>query len=303
MKIYNEIKNYTGTQPVVLSIGNFDGLHLGHQYLLQKNIDLALKLGARSALLSFNPHPLRVLKPDLLRYPLSLPDEQEIELENIGIEDWIREPFTQKMREEPPQNFIERLARSIPLKAVVVGPDFCFGKNREGDVNMLQALASQLNFQLLIPESYLYQGQRVSSSLIRKALLNGEVEQAKTFLGKPYTISGEVITGFRRGRTIGFPTANIKTLGAHNLRRGVYSTIAYVGSKRWKAATNIGLHPTFEESKELQVEVHILDFSENIYGEKLKVEFVRFLRPEIKFTDIGSLKSQISKDVQVVRET
>jgi len=303
MTIYNEIKYYSGTQPVVLSIGNFDGLHLGHQYLLQKNIDFAAKLGARAALLSFDPHPLKVIRPEELRYPLSLLEEQEIGLENMGMDEWIREPFTQKMREEKAQEFIERLVRYLPLKAVVVGADFRFGKNREGDITRLQSLASQFNFQVLTPETFLYQGQRVSSSLIRRFLLSGEIPQANAFLGRPYSVSGKVISGFRRGRTIGFPTANIKTVLAHNLQRGVYNTRAYIRGTRWKAATNIGLHPTFEESNELQVEVHLLDFSENIYGEELKIEFINFLRPEIKFKDVDSLKTQITKDVLLVRES
>src|SRR5687768_16948859 len=139
MKIFNEIINYQGDQPVVLSIGNFDGLHLGHQYLLQKNIDLATQLGAKSTVLSFYPHPLQVLKPNEIRYPLSEPIEQEVGLENIGLDEWIREPFTQKMKEESSHAFIERLIRSVPLVAIVVGPDFRFGKKREGDVQVLSS--------------------------------------------------------------------------------------------------------------------------------------------------------------------
>lgn len=303
MKIFNEISNYQGVQPVVLSIGNFDGLHLGHQYLLQKNIDLATQLGAKSAVLSFYPHPLQVLKPNEIRYPLSGSAEQELGLENIGIDEWIREPFTQKMKEESPQAFVERLVRSVPLAAIVVGPDFRFGKNREGDVQALSSMAQALGFQVVLPEPYFYQGQRVSSSLIRQSLQKGEVKQANAFLGRPYSIHGKVISGFRRGRGIGFPTANIKSLPAHNLRRGVYSTIVYIQGNRWKAATNIGLHPTFEEANELQVETHLLDFSENIYGEDIKIEFVQFLRPEMKFKDAEELKTQISKDIQFVRES
>lgn len=303
MKIFNEIINYQGGQPVVLSIGNFDGLHLGHQYLLQKNIDLATQLGAKSAVLSFYPHPLQILKPDEVRYPLSGPAEQEMGLENIGLDEWIREPFTQKMKEESPHTFIERLMHSIPLAAIVVGPDFRFGKNREGDVQELSSMARSLGFQVVLPEPYLYQGKRVSSSLIRQSLQKGEVEQANAFLGRPFSIHGKVISGFRRGRGLGFPTANIKSFPAHNLRRGVYSTLAYIHGDRWKAATNIGLHPTFEEANELQVETHLLDFSENIYGEDIKIEFIQFLRPEMKFKDVEALKNQISKDIQFVRES
>lgn len=302
MKIFNEICNYQRTQPVVLSIGNFDGLHLGHQYVLQRNIDLATQLKAKSTVLSFYPHPLQVLKPDEVRYPLSGSTEQELGLENIGLDEWIREPFTQKMKEESPQSFVERLFRSVPLAAIVVGPDFRFGKNREGDVQRLSSLAQALGFQVVLPETYLYQGQRVSSSLIRQCLQKGEVKQANAFLGRPFSIHGKVISGFRRGRGLGFPTANIKALPAHNLRRGVYSTMTQVQGSRWKSATNIGLHPTFDEANELQVETHLLDFSENIYGADIKIEFVQFLRPEMKFKDLDTLKTQIAKDIQIVRE-
>jgi riboflavin kinase/FMN adenylyltransferase len=246
---------------------------------------------------------MQLLKPEECRYPLSLPKEQELELESIGMDDWIREPFSQKVREETPIAFIERLTQSMSLQAIVVGPDFRFGKNREGDVNLLQAWAPKFGFQVLIPEPYLCQGQRVSSSLVRQALLNGDVERAEVFLGRPYALSGKVVSGFRRGRTIGFPTANIINLCAHNLRLGVYYTLASLNGKRWKAATNIGLHPTVEESSELQVESHLLDFSENIYGEELKIEFVKFIRPELKFKDIESLRAQIEEDIQIVRES
>ncbi len=303
MKIFNGMSNYQSHGPLILSIGNFDGLHLGHQYLLQKNSDLAVKWGARSGLLSFSPHPLQVLRPNEIRYPLSSSKDQEFELERLGVDDWIQEPFTIQVRDETARHFLERLVRSTSLKAIVVGPDFRFGKNREGDVALLQDLAPSLGYQVLVPEPYLFQGQRVSSSLIRQALLGGDVERAKSLLGRPFSISGKVISGFRRGRQIGFPTANIKASSVHNLRHGVYSTLVSVLGKKWKGATNIGVHPTFDESSELQIETHLLDFSENIYGEELKLEFIRFLRPEIQFKDVESLKIQIAKDVQVVRES
>lgn len=289
-------------QPVVLSIGNFDGLHLGHQYLLQKNIDLASHLKAKSGVLSFYPHPLQILRPNEIRYPLSNSTEQELGLENLGMDEWIREPFTQKIKEESPQAFMERLIHSVPVAAIVVGPDFRFGKNREGNVQSLAAMAAALHFQVVLPDAYLYQGQRVSSSLIRQSLQKGEMEQANDFLGRPFALCGKVISGFRRGRGVGFPTANIKSFPAHNLRRGVYSTVTSVQGQRWKSATNIGLHPTFEEASELQVETHLLDFSENIYGENIKIEFMQFLRPEIKFKDVETLKNQIHQDIQLVRE-
>jgi riboflavin kinase/FMN adenylyltransferase len=302
MRTFSKIETYVGGGPVVVSIGNFDGLHRGHQYLLQTNMDLATKKGARSLVLSFNPHPMQVLKP-LEFSPLSDRQDQEQQLEQIGIDDWIIEPFSDRVKGEAPESFIDRLLAVMPLAAIVVGPDFHFGKDRQGDVNFLRQMGQKHHFEVVIPEAYLYHGQRVSSTKIRQLLRRGEVEVVADWLGRFFSIRGTVESGFHRGQKIGFPTANIVTPSAKNLRQGVYGTFVYVRGERWRGATNVGLHPTFGEDTEIKVETHILDFNENLYGEEIRVEFLRFLRPEMKFGSVEALITQIKKDIELVRTT
>lgn len=288
--------------PVVLSIGNFDGLHRGHQYLLEKNMELAAAKKGRSMVLSFLPHPMQVIRPESFCSLSSLRD-QELGLEQLGIDDWIMEPFTESLREESSEDFFERLRASVNLCAIVVGPDFHFGKDRSGDVNFLRQMGALHRIEIVTPEDFTYQGARVSSSKVRHLLRRGEVDTAMALLGRPYALRGIVVTGFHRGRKIGFPTANILSAQAANLRLGVYRTFVYVRGEKWKAVTNVGRHPTFGEDADIQVESHLLDFNESLYGAEIKIEFMEFLRPEIKFSDIEALISQIQKDVQLVRQT
>ncbi|MEY4615925.1 MAG: putative riboflavin kinase/FMN adenylyltransferase [Pseudomonadota bacterium] len=301
MRIFQRIESYLNEGPVVLSIGNFDGLHRGHQYLLQKNLDLATKKVARSVVLSFSPHPMQLLKPDSF-ISLGTVSDQEMLLEQMGIDHWIIEPFSQATKDETADAFFARILKYIPVCGIVVGPDFQFGKNRQGDVNFLKALGVSKGIEVLIPDAYLYHGQRVSSTQIRQLLQQGNVEMASDLLGRPFSVHGRVVSGFRRGHQIGFPTANITSSSARNLRRGVYVTVVSAFGKKWKAATNVGLHPTFGEEVELKIESHLLDFNQNLYGEEIQIEFHRFLRPENKFGGVDELVSQIQKDIKEVRE-
>ena len=300
MRIFTKIESFNGKEPVVLSIGNFDGLHLGHQYLLQNNLDLATKMGVSSVVLSFSPHPMAIFKPDSFCLLSSLTD-QEFGLELLGIDYWIIEPFTKSVRDESAEEFFTRLRKVLKIRAIVVGPDFCFGKDRAGDVKFLIEMGKTHNIQIMLPKIFTYKGQRVSSTLIRSLLKDGNVELAADSLGRPFTLNGNVISGYQRGQQLGFPTANINSASAGNLRRGVYSTVIYIRGTKYKAATNVGLHPTFGEENELKVETHILDFNENIYGENIKIEFLKFIRPEVKFSNVESLKKQIEMDLKLVR--
>jgi riboflavin kinase/FMN adenylyltransferase len=302
MRIFRRIENYEEAGSVVLSIGNFDGLHRGHQYLLQKNMDLATKKGSRTVVLSFLPHPMQVLKPELF-CPLSTLREQEANLERLGIDDWVVEPFDSNLQEESARHFLDRLFGKIPIAAIVVGPDFQFGKGRHGTVALLKEVCEARGIEVVLPPAFLVSGQRVSSSQIRQLLGRGDVFRAGDLLGRPFTVWGVVTTGFHRGHKLGFPTANISCLTAKNLKRGVYMTLVTYRGQVWKGATNVGLHPTFGEDKELKVETHLLDFSENLYGEEIRLEFVRFLRPETKFASVEALQAQIKEDVEIVRKT
>lgn len=300
MQVYKKIEDYKGSAPVVLSIGNFDGLHRGHQHLLQQNLDLSAKWGARSVVLSFFPHPMSIFKPTEF-IPLSDLLDQEAGLETLGIDDWIIEPFGPSLRTETAEDFFQRLRQSLNIKAIVVGADFRFGRDRLGDGPFLKEKGSRHGFELVVPETYFYREHRVSSTLIRQMLHQGDVVSAGELLSRPYALRGIVETGFRRGRQLGYPTANVTNTRAGNLKRGVYATTVLLRGTRWKGATNVGLHPTFGEETQIKIETHILDFSENIYGEELKIEFNHFIRPEMKFSGVDSLKQQIEKDLQIVR--
>lgn len=303
MRFFSSIESYQSDQPVILSIGNFDGIHRGHQYLLQNNLELASLKQGRSVVLTFYPHPMQVLKRNVFAAPLYSSHEQGQVLEKLGIDDWIQEPFTKNVQEESPIHFWERLYRSMNLQAIVVGPDFRFGNNRSGDAQILSHLCQKHHVLLELPEPYVYRGERVSSTLIRQLLLRGDLESAADFLGRAYSLTGKVAAGQRRGRKLGYPTANMKTPQAQNLKRGVYNSLVTVNGQVYRAATNIGFHPTIEEVNEVQVECHILDFETNIYNEEIRVEFLHYIRSEKKFSNIEELKDQIEKDVQFVRKS
>ncbi len=294
----------------VLTVGNFDGLHLGHQSIMQTVTLRAHALGGPAAAFTFEPHPRRVLYPERsLKLLTTL--EQKLELfEAAGVDVAIVEPFDLGFARLPAERFVREIlhARIGPME-VYVGYDFRYGRDREGSMRTLTELGPHLGFSVtIIPEVKL--GARdVNSTRIRELLEGGQVEDAAVLLGRPYTVRGSVVEGDRRGRTIGFPTLNLAPENEILPARGVYAghvRFLDVGTPnqgaRYAAVTNVGKRPTFKEDDPVMAEAHVMDFEGDIYGRRVELTFEHHLRAEERFPDIEALKAQIGRDVLHARE-
>ncbi|MDQ1330613.1 MAG: riboflavin kinase / adenylyltransferase [Thermodesulfobacteriota bacterium] len=289
----------------VITIGNFDGVHIGHQALFHEVIEKAEAINGTSIAMTFNPHPVRVLKKNG-NPPLITVHEQKTELiEKTGIDILICVPFTLDFAAIPAIDFVrDLLVKRIGMKAIVVGKDYTFGKDREGNLEFLKQCAKEYDFEVIvadwIPISNNIEG-RISSTKIRELVTAGKVDEAQQLLGRYYQIGGTVMTGRNRGgRLLGFPTANIKLHDELCPKTGVYAVTVEFMKSRYKGVANIGYSPTFEDNI-FTVEVHLLDFNENIYGRNIRVNFIKRIRDELKFADIGELSGQIKKDIDEAR--
>ncbi len=287
-----------------LTIGVFDGVHLGHQKILKALTAGAHALGASAVVLSFFPHPTEVLRGPVQYFYLSGPEEKAEHISALGIDLLVIQPFTQELANTSARDFVRLLAGHLGLKQLWVGHDFALGHNREGDIPALIKLGKELGFEVHTVEAVRLDGEVVSSSCIRKLLGEGKVEEAARFLGRPYALTGEVTTGAGRGRTIGIPTANLALSAKRALpASGVYVTWATIGSRRWGSVTNIGLRPTFEDRLAAPiVETHLLDYAGGeFYGQQLRLDFVARLRAEQKFSGVEELLAQIHRDIEAGR--
>lgn len=289
-------------RPTYLAIGVFDGVHRGHQHLLQTMVAAAQEDGARPAVLTFFPHPRAVIQGLQGRLYLTTLERRVTLLAEQGLELAIVQPFNEKVRNTRAADFVEQLCRALDLRQLW-GGNFSLGYNREGDAAFLRRLGREKGFTVcLMEELVTWQGERVSSSRIRQALARGDIEEVNGCLGRPFRVSGQVRRGDRRGKRIGFPTANLAVWEQQLLpANGVYATHALLGEERFAAATNVGVRPTVDGAA-LSVEAHILDFDRDIYGQALALEFVARVRDERKFSGLEALTAQIAADVVQVRE-
>ncbi len=289
----------------VITIGNFDGVHIGHQALFHEVIEQAAAISGTSVAMTFEPHPIRVLTQNN-HPPLMTLYEQKVELiESSGIDMLIIIPFTQEFASMSAKAFIQDLLIGrIGMKAVVVGKDYTFGRDREGNLNLLKTFAQEFDFEITVADwvSMPREGVgRISSTKIRQLVTEGRVRKARKMLGRHYQIRGTVITGRNRGgKYLGFPTANIKLNDELCPKTGVYAVTVQHHGKRYNGVANIGFSPTFDDHI-FTVEVYILDFEEDIYGQKIRVNFVKRLRDEKKFSSITELAGQIQNDVKEAR--
>ena len=301
--IYNIKKPYKNA---VIAIGNFDGVHIGHQALFHEVIEKADAISGTSIVMTFEPHPMRVLTQNG-HPPLITLYEQKLELiESSGIDVLICVPFSREFANISARAFVEDiLLTRIGMKAIVVGEDYTFGKNREGNLDLLKTYAENHGFEIIASDwIQTLNGQpgRISSTRARKLIIAGDVSEAKKLLGRNYQIRGVVKAGRNRGgRLLGFPTANIKLHDELCPKTGIYAVTAEYKNKIYKGVANIGYGPTFDDN-EFAVEVHLLDFNENIYAQKIRVNFVQRIRDEIKFSNISELSDQIKKDIVKARE-
>jgi riboflavin kinase/FMN adenylyltransferase len=304
MKVFHSLSELSEIPgPLCVAIGVFDGVHLGHQALIRRAMQEAERLGGSAVVLTFHPHPARVLRPDSAPHLLTSTPHKLRLIEELGCQFLLQIKFDAAFAAQPPEVFIEALTRSAPsLRMVCVGHNWAFGKGRAGNVALLAALGEKFGFETLEIEPVEIDGELVSSTRIRKAVEAGDFDTARRFLGRDYTILGTVQPGAGRGRGIGFPTAN---LSAHNERfppNGVYAVRVLLDSRWFEGVANVGVRPTVANALDRVLEVHIFDFSGDLYGHDLEVKFERFLRPEQKFSSIEELRAQIARDAALARE-
>ena len=285
----------------VITIGNFDGVHIGHQALFHEVIERADAINGTSIAMTFEPHPIRVLMQNGHPPLITLYDQKVELIEKSGIDVLIVVPFNREFAAITAKEYVlDILIRRIGAQVIVVGEDYTFGKNREGNINLLRSYAEALDIQVevvnWIPISK-KSDDRISSTRIRKLVMDGRVRDAHKLLGRHYQIKGEVVTGRDRGgKLLGFPTANINLHDELCPKPGVYAVTVESKENTYKGVANIGYSPTFDDH-EFTVEVHILDFDDDIYGQDIRVNFIQRIRDEIKFSSIEDLSDQIKQDV------
>ncbi len=289
--------------PLVIAAGVFDGVHLGHQTLIRRALEDARSYGASCVVLTFDPHPAQFLRPSRAPHLLTSTSHKIRLLQDLGIQYFLILPFNAELAGLSAHRFVELLVQNAPsLCEICVGYNWNFGKGRKGNVDLLRQLGPELGFQVIEIGMVEMEGEAISSTRIRHAIQRGDLSSAAKYLGREYTILGTVATGEARGRFIGFPTAN---LAAHNELfppNGVYAVHVLLEGKVHRGVANIGIRPTVSSSTQRLLEVHLLDFSADIYGKDLEVRFESYLRAEIKFPDIQALRIQIEKDILRVRK-
>jgi len=290
--------------PIFLAIGVFDGVHLGHRAVIERALIDARKAGGTAVVATFDPHPARILRPDRApRILTSTPHKQRL-IRDLGVEHLLILPFSREFAETEPEKFLQDLAEAgRPLREICVGHEWCFGKNRAGNLALMAEVGRQLGFEEVGVPAVQIDGEVASSTLIRHAIEAGDLARAARFLGREYAILGTVVRGEQLGRKLGFPTAN---LAAHNEQfppNGVYAVDVQRNGTKLRGVANIGVRPTIANvSGERLLEVHLFDFDGDLYGYDLEVTFSRFLRPEQKFASLDALKAQIAADVAAARQ-
>jgi len=301
MSAAQELAGHTPESPTLLTLGVFDGVHRGHLALIETLKQRAAERRLLPGIVTFDPHPVEVLRPGE-RLPLLIQVEERVRLlREAGVPLVVLLSFTQELSLSSPQEFVQLLVRYLRMSGLILGPDFSLGKDRAGTVSILQDIGARMNFTVERVSPFTVDGQIVSSTAIRNALAQGDVAEAAWMLGRPFALAGPVVTTSRRGASLGFPTANLQFDQGRALPRdGVYATIATLPYGRYAAVTNVGYRPTFGHDERV-VETHLLGFRGDLYRANLSVEFVARLRDEIAFEDPDALIAQIHRDVETAR--
>lgn len=307
MKIIQDIETIKEPFPsAVITIGNFDGVHIGHQTLFQNVVQMARAMNGTAVAMTFEPHPIRVITSNGHPLLITLYEQKTELIGKTGIDVLICIPFTVDFAALSARTFVKTiLVERIGMKAIVVGQDYTFGHRREGNVDLLKRYADELGFEVIVADwiaSAITENGRISSTAIRELVQSGEVEKAARMLGRSYQIRGTVTRGRNRGgRLLGIPTANINLQDELCPKAGVYAVIVQYDGNHYPGVANIGYSPTFDDQL-FTVEAHILDFKKDIYGQKIRVNFVKRLRDEVKFSGIPDLVTQIEQDIANARE-
>jgi riboflavin kinase/FMN adenylyltransferase len=306
MRIFNGLVGVEKIKKPVITIGTFDGVHLGHQKIIENLVQTANEVGGESVLMTFSPHPRMVLFPDSHNLQLIQTEEEKYKkLATTGIENCIIFPFTFEFSRLSAMEFVrDILVNKLNIHTIIIGYDHQFGRNREGNISYLQEVSSIYDFQAVEIPAREIDAVNVSSTKIRRAILEGEIELANQYLGNPHILTGKVIQGNQLGRTIGFPTANIQVNDATKIipGNGVYLVQVHYREFLLNGIMNIGVRPTVGESVENRIEIHIFDFNEDIYGQELQVLVIKKVRNEFKFDSVDQLASQIAEDVRFARD-
>ncbi len=298
MQVEEELIGLSPEKDMLLTIGVFDGVHLGHKYLLSQLTEHARQQDLLSGVVTFRQHPQEVLSPQARLPFLADLTERTNLLKNEGIEAIITLSFTRELAQLSARQFIGLLMSYLRMRGLVIGPDFTLGRDREGNTNTLRTLGQDMNFSVTVIPPIMISGEVVSSSAIRNALANGDMKRALNLAGHPFSLNGRVTSGAGRGLELGFPTANLDIAPEQALPAdGVYATWAYIDGKAYQSLTNVGKHPTFGGSQRT-VEVYVLDYYSDLYGHELKIDIMAPLRSEECFDTVEELKKQIAEDVK-----
>lgn len=299
MKIFHGTDNAGILRGTVLTLGVFDGLHLGHQRIMRTVVERAAATGSVPTVITFDPHPRAVLHPGNAPPLLQTLDQRLANFEFLGIRQAIVIRFDREFAGIDAESFLEDIVHErLQAREVYLGEGFAFGKNRGGNIALLRSMSERLGFAADEVAEVTLRGTRISSSAIRALLADGRVNLARGMLGRPYGVEGQVIHGFKRGRTIGFPTANLKPVNRVIPKFGVYATASLIGGRWRRSITNVGIRPTFDGDSLPSIETFVFDFDGDLYGEVLRVRFLHRIRDERKFAGIDELKAQIGRDTQ-----
>jgi riboflavin kinase/FMN adenylyltransferase len=290
--------------PLFLAIGVFDGVHLGHQAVISTATSHAHSADGTPLVVTFDPHPVKVLRPHHAPHLLTATQHKIALIRDLGVEHLLVINFDKKFAAISPEKFVgELLAHSRPLREICVGHEWSFGKDRSGNLDLLKSLGAQFDFNVVGIAPVMASGEVVSSTAIRQAVEKGDFPKAAEMLGREYTILGTVTRGDNLGKKIGFPTANLSAHSEQFPPNGVYLAEAWIGGVSYHGVINLGYRPTVSSGKsERMLEIHLLDFNRDIYGQDVEVRFVRYLRPEQKFDSMETLAQQIDLDVRRARE-
>ena len=303
MKAFEEIERARTSSGSVLTIGTFDGVHRGHRHIISRVVQEAAENGLQAGVVTFTSTPREVFRPDTPVAHLSGLVERIALLKEAGMDYVVPVTFDLELAGVSAREFAQQLVDVLSLRRLVVGPDFAMGRRREGTIPVLTEIGAELGFDVIPLEELRNESERIASSAIRRLIIeDGNVSAVADMLNRPYSISGTVMDGHKRGKDLGFPTANIGVPARRAVPAdGIYVTRAHLGERLLESVTNVGDNPTFNDAERM-IETHILDFDEDIYGQTMSVEFLERLRGEETFTTIDALVEQMNKDVQQTRD-
>jgi riboflavin kinase / FMN adenylyltransferase len=302
MKVIYHLEALTPVYPFpIVTIGNFDGVHLGHQNLIRDLVTRAARVGGTPVVVTFYPHPLQVLAPNNAPLQIQTLDQKLSVIESLGIPLVVVIPFNMELAQTSARDFAVGLWERLRMKEIYVGPNFAFGHRRQGSINLLKEIGEEKGFLAGKIHQVQFRGNRVSSTAIRQGLISGQVGLARRLLARPFALKGVIVHGTGTGTKLQIPTANLQTSNELIPRRGVYVTLFTVEGRRHKAVTNIGFRPTMTDTASLSIETHLLDFEGDVYGKEATLEFLTRLRDERRFSGLPELIERIQKDKENAR--